>query len=485
MLRPWQLQLTIDRTSSLSVQGQIVHTVVEEIGRGRLRPGMALPGSRDLAAALAVNRKTVIQAYDELVAQGWLTSQGRRGTFVSEDIPAVPQADVAPRRDLADQAPQTSWGQPPDPPGMIAFRDGVPDTRLIPFDVIARAFRHALIATARSNRLSYGDPRGEPTLRQAIAAMLRMERGLDVGADGICVVRGSQMGIFLAARLCLAPGDNVVVEELCYPPARDTFRACGANILTVGLDRSGMKVDELEALCRRVPVKLVYATPHHQYPTSVMMAADRRMTLLLLAERYGFRVIEDDYDHEFHFSRRPVLPLASMDGAGSVIYVGSMSKVLAPGLRIGYLAASPAFIARCAAEIELIDRQGNALTELAVAELMESGELKRHARKMLKVYGERRAVLSELLTSRLSGTLSFAMPEGGLAFWARLADGIDPEEARIKAEAEGLRIIPGRTYSAADVSVAAFRLGFGDLDAEQIRKGVDRLANALAKVGKK
>lgn len=479
MLRPWKLAITLDRNSPLSVQLQIVHAVAEEIRRGRLRPGVALPGSRDLAADLGVNRKTVILAYEELVAQGWLTSEGRRGTFVSAELPSILQDEPPPP--LRPAAPPAAGSA--RPPGFVEFRDGVPDTRGIPFDVLSRAFRHALIATARTNRLSYGDARGEPALRRAVASMLAMERGLDCGPEGICVVRGSQMGIFVAARLTVRPGDAVVMEELCYPPARKAFMACGAEVLAVGLDRSGMDVDALEAICRRRPVTAVYTTPHHQYPTTVMMAAERRLKLLMLAERHGFKIIEDDYDHEFHFSRGPVMPLASMDRSGSVIYIGSLSKVLAPGLRVGYLAAAPEFIDRCGVEVALIDRQGNAITELAVAELMESGELKRHARRMLKLYRGRREAFAALLSERLAGMADFTLPEGGLAFWLRLVGGVRADVLCRIAGEEGVGLSPGSAFSIDGRDVAGLRLGFGDLDAAQIRSGVHRLERAFTRLG--
>jgi len=335
MLRPWDLKITLDRAAPLSVQAQIVHAITREIHRGRLRPGTALPGSRELAATLAVHRKTVVLAYDELVAQGWLVAEGKRGTFVSPVLPPLPPA--------AEAAAPPRTARPPPARDVIDFKDGVPDSRLIRFGDLSRAFRHALLGT-RGNRLGYADPRGMPPLRRALAAMLSMERGLAVDEDSLCVVRGSQMGSFLAARLLLRPGDPGVTARLSYPPARAVFRAGGAQVATVDTDRDGLRTDQLEALCRDRPVRAVYVTPHHHYPTTVMMAAERRLNLLRLAEQHGFAVIEDDYDHEFHYTGTPVMPLASLDRGGRVVYVGSLSKVLAPGLRVGYLAAAPDLI---------------------------------------------------------------------------------------------------------------------------------------------
>ena len=271
-------------------------------------------------------------------------------------------------------AKEAAWNRP----SARELTEGDPDTRLIPFAVLSRAFHRTIMTMTRANQPGYGDARGAPALRTAIAAMLRMERGLDVGADNVCLVRGSQMGIFLAARLLIQPGDCVVFESLSYPPARAAFASCGAQILDVAHDKEGPLLDSLEALCGLHRVRAMFVTPHHQFPTTITMTRARRAGLLALAERFDFSIVEDDYDHEFHFEAGAPLPLAHRDPTGRVLYVGSLSKVLAPGLRLGYLIASREIVERCADEIMLIDRQGNALTELVVADMMGTGELRRH-----------------------------------------------------------------------------------------------------------
>lgn len=470
MLRKWDLQLSLDRDGGLPVHLQIAQQISADIQRGRLRPGAPLPGSRELAAQLGINRKTAVLAYEELAAQGWLLTQGRRGTFVAPSLPLL-----SPRS--APAAARTPASIPAHDD--IDFGDGVPDSRLIPFDVLGRAYRRALIAAARAGRLAYGDPRGELPLRQALAEMLDMERGLNADAERICLVRGSQMGIYLAGRALLRPGDAVALDALSYPPAREAFRSLGARPLDVEQDAAGMRPDALERLCRSQPVKAVYLTPHHQYPTTRMMPAERRLQLLALSRRYGFAIIEDDYDHEFHYSRSPVLPMASLDAAERIVYVGSLSKVLAPGLRVGYLVAEPALIQRCAADIMLIDRQGNAVTELAVAELMHSGELKRHLRRALRIYRARRQALADAIDRHLAGLAEYELPEGGLALWLRLPSWVDMPRLGADARSAGVRFLPGGAFADDGRDIPALRLGFGALEAEQLEQGVARLAQAL------
>ena len=485
MLRSWSLQLTITETSGLPVYLQIAQQIMEEIQRGRLPPSTAMPGTRELAEKLKVNRKTVILAYDELIAQGWLVSEQRRGSFVSANLPnfhaQAPTANTGKQpADVVQGSshPLLSYQSPVD--GVIDFNDGIPDSRLIPFNILSRAFRHALISSSKGSQLGYGDPRGTLALRQSIATMLNMERGLSVDIDQVCIARGSQMGIFLAARVLTRPDDYIVVEQLSYPAAKEAFRSCGATILTVGQDKHGIDVVALEKLCQQHPVRAIYVTPHHQFPTTVIMTAERRLKLLMLAEQYDFTIVEDDYDHEFHFSHHPVFPLASTNHGGRVMYVGSLSKVLAPGLRVGYLVATAGLIDRCAQEVMLIDRQGNAVTELAVAELMNSGEIRRHIRRTFKIYNERRNLLIALIEKELKDYVTFDAPDGGLAIWLRLKPGYDVEHIARQALTHKVRILPGTLFSESQQSIQAIRLGFGSLTTAELEKGVLSLKSAFS-----
>ncbi len=487
MLRSWGLKMELQFKSGQAIYMQITQKIIEEIKLGRLPASTTMPGSRYLASDLGVNRRTVVLAYDELIAQGWLCTEYRRGTFVSENIPGMLISHERSGIDnvLALKAfdalnlDQDIYCDN-STTKLIEFNDGIPDSRLIPFEVLSRAFRHALVYSARSKRLGYDNPRGQLELRKSISVMLNMERGLHVDVNQICIVRGSQMGIFLVARILINKNDNVVFEHLTYPPAREAFKSCGANILTVGVDEHGINVDEIELLCLKNKIKAVYVTPQHQFPTTVMMLAERRLKLLLLAEQYDFAILEDDYDHEFHFSHHPMLPLASTDRSQRVIYIGSLSKVLAPGLRVGYIAASPAFIDRCAAEIMLIDRQGNSVTELAVSELMNKGVLKHHIRKTLKIYNQRRVLLAKLLQEKLPNVIDFCTPSGGLAFWLNLKFDLDVDKLVDRFMEEKIRISPDAIFVQENNNYKAIRLGFGTLDFDEIINVVQSLKRILA-----
>ena len=492
MLRPWHVNIVISRGSGTAVYLQIVHAIIDEVRRGRLAPGDALPGTRELAEGLGVSRKTIVLAYDELNTQGWVSPELKRGTFVSKrlpnledyakDEPAKSSSNVllSGENRFSRAAPNLPILRTDDE--VLTFDDGSPDTRIAPMFELGRAYRRALTSAARANRLGYGDPRGSLRVRQAISTMLNLDRGLSSTPDGICTVRGSQMGIYLAARVFAGPGDAVVMERLSYPPAREAFRAAGAEVVSVGLDSHGIRLDELEAACRRRRVKAVYLTPHHQFPTTVLLPPDRRMRLLVLAEQFGFTIIEDDYDHEFHFTHQPMLPLASADRWGKVVYIGSMSKILTPSIRVGYVAAPPAVIERLSLEAALIDRQGDPTTETAISEMIEAGEVKRHTRRAIKLYSERRGVFAELLRDRLGDDMTFQLPDGGLAIWVETAPSLDLQAVSAAAARIGLRFYPGAAFAMDGEPVAGARLGFARLNPVEMAQAVERLRTAIRQV---
>jgi GntR family transcriptional regulator/MocR family aminotransferase len=489
MLRPWHLRIIIRREVRTAVYLQIAHALIEEIRRGRLPPGSALPGTRELADSLDVNRKTIVQAYDELAAQAWVATDRTRGTFVSSELPEVNGYHRAERRGAPAHMPDKPdfrlTGAAPNLPlllpegNALMFDDGAPDTREVPVVALARAYRSALTRAARRNRLGYGDPRGSLELRAAVSTMLNVDRGLSTTPDNICLTRGSQMAIYIAARILAAPKDTVVVEALSYPPARESFRAAGAEVVAVDLDTQGMRLDHLEDICRKKRVRAIYVTPHHQFPTTVLLKPDRRLRLLALAEQFGFAIVEDDYDHEFHFVHQPMLPLISFDLWGKVVYIGSMSKLLTPSLRLGYLAAPKAFIDRAAAEIMMIDRQGDPATELAVAELIADGEIHRHTRKAMRLYAERRLRMAAVLTERFQGRIEFALPDGGLAIWARFTEKVDMDTLMRVARAKGVQILSAAAFTISGRPLRATRLGFASLNEAELDLATKRLRQAL------
>lgn len=482
----WQLALSLEASSSEPVFVRIARAVAEDVRRGRLKPGAALPGSRALAEALGVHRNTVIAAYRELMAEGWIDASEGKGTFVSATLPDAPKPkrfsrEAPPRAkvpekmgfDPASAHEPTALVRPP--PGTFMLTGGVPDVRLFPKLAHARAYRRALRDTAA---LDYGDPRGDHKLRAAIAAMLSMVRGLAASADDLIITRGSQMAMDLTARALLAPGDVMAVESYGYRPAWEAFKAAGARLVPIPVDDYGIDVAALAALTERERVRAVYVTPHHQYPTTMVLSAGRRMELLSLAKRARMAVLEDDYDHEFHYDGRPVLPLASVDEDGVVVYFGTLSKILAPGLRIGFVVAPRPFIEKLAVIRTFVDRQGDLVVERAVAELFEEGEAERAAQRAKRAYKARRDALVEALSKQLSGVLDFRVPAGGMAVWAK-AEGVDVDAWAERALAHKVAFTTGKRFAFDGKKRPYVRLGFAASTEDELHEAVKRMARAL------
>lgn len=477
-MRPWTFPVALQAgTARQPVFQQIAQAIRGDIRRGRLRPGDALPGSRSLAATLAVHRNTVLAAYRELEAEGWILSV-HRSTRVAPGLP-----EPAPGGDRTgagvgvgyDLTPPTTARLRPAQAG-LDFGGGLPDLRLVPTELLARAYRRAL---GHPELLGYGDPAGEPRLRAALARLLSEMRGLAATADRLMVTGGSQGALDLVARTLLRPGDRVAVEDPGYPTAWATLRAAGAELVPVPVDATGLRVDALEQRLAQGPLRAIYLTPHHQFPTTVTMGAARRLRLLELAARHRIALLEDDYDNEFHFEGRPVLPLAGGDPAGVVIYLGTLSKILAPGLRLGFVAGPRVLVEALAARRAAADGQGDPVLQRAVAELLEDGLLQRHARKMRRTYQARREALAASLRHHLDGAVAFDLPAGGMSLWLAVDPAIEVENWGARAREAGVGLYTGRRFDFQGRPRPNLRLGFSTLDERELEEAVRRLARVL------
>lgn len=483
----WTPALALDPRADKPLYAQIVDGLVTEIRAGRLTSGDRLPGTRTLANHLGVHRNTVIAAFDELVAEGWLRTHAGSSTRVAEELPAEvarssrrpSQGENHKRLPFSLAARSFSPERVPDAPGpgVLLLAGGLPDVRLIPDVALARAHRRALRKGGVA-LLSYGDTAGHPQLRAALADMLSATRAMSLGAEDLVVTRGAQMAMYLAARVLIEPGDVVAVEAWGYPPAWDVLRAAGAQLVPVPVDGEGLDTQALARLAARRDLRAVYVTPHHQFPTLVTLAAARRLELLELARRHRFAIIEDDYDHEVHYQGSPVLPLAHMDVHGCVVYVGTLSKVLAPGLRLGFMVAAPQVIERALSWRRIIDRQGDLTTEAAVAELFEDGEVQRHIGRVRRIYASRRDVLLDAVARHLPDAFEITLPRGGMALWARAIAGDDTDAWSARALERGVAVSSASRYWLGRGREHGFRLGFAALDERELELAVRRLAAA-------
>jgi GntR family transcriptional regulator / MocR family aminotransferase len=489
-MKPPEFPLALETGGNVPLFVQISAALARDITRGRLRPGDPVPGTRTLARTLRVHRSTVVAAYAELAAQGWVATRPGGATFVVTASPDSKPRRFTPRAQTIPGMAKTA-GFAFDAPvpsavvipklgrGGLYLWGGVPDPRLVPVDLLARAYRRV---AKRRGRTLFGyssDPCGQPDLRAAIARLVTLARGLSVDAEAVLITRGSQMALDLVARSLIRPGDVVAVEALGYHNAVNVFRRAGAEVVPVPVNRHGMDVDALMALSRRKTVRLVYVTPHHQYPTTVTLSPTRRLALLEHARRERIAILEDDYDQEFHYDGRPVLPLASSDPHGNVIYVGTLAKILAPGLRLAFVIAPPPLVARLATERTLVDRQGDAVLECSIAELLDDGDVQRHVRRTRRVYHARRDAFCVGIDRELAGVLKYRSPAGGLALWAEVAPDVDVELWQRRAIERGVYFQIGRQFTLDGSACPCVRLGFAVIDEKEAVTALRRVAEAV------
>ncbi len=478
----WSFTFTVERARGLPVYVQLARAIMGDIRRGRIRPGAYLPGSRTLAAELDLHRNTVLAAYRELTAEGWLETSRARGTFVSR---AMPTPDTRPGGSGSDRV---GYAVPPRharafpqilerSKGTMFVDGGVPDLRLAPLKTYLRAYRRAVLARG-GQVLHYHPLPQEPRLASALGEMLGKTRGVDANAGRLLVTHGATAALHLIASTLVREGDLWAVENPGYFYATQALLRAGARVVPVEIDGEGLRVDLLEPLIRR-GLKGLFTTPQHQYPTMVGLSAARRVALLELARRHQLAIIEDDFDHEFHYENRPTLPLASEDPGGNVLYVGSMSKVFAPGVRLGYVCGPPPIIERLAHQQRSAGLEADWATMQAMAELIEEGELARHFYRMRRVYLARRDAQVDELRRALGKALNFDVPRGGMATWARVDPGIDVDAWLERAQQRGVFFQTGQRYFFNQKTLPFVRLGFSSMTPPEMREAIRRMAASL------
>lgn len=475
-----------ERDGTEPLYRQLAAHLRELVEAGRLLPGDRLPASRELAVSLGLSRNTVNRALEELVDAGLLHSHVGRGTFVAARGPlrAVTGREDAPPRAFA-------WG------GLLArrmrgvvvpaglgqessgselrfdLRPGQVDPQTLPVSELRRALAAAsrdLAALAHP-----ADPRGWPPLREAVSRAL-VSRGIACAAEDVAIVNGAQQALDLVARVLVDPGETVAMEQPGYFGAALAFAACEAHVVGVGVDERGLRTAELARLLRTRRVKLLFTTPAVQSPTGVALDEARRAELLALADEHQLPILEDDYDSELRYGSPPVPALKNRDAAGQVIYVGTFSKALFPGIRVGYVVAPRPLLRKLVLARWAADFSTDLVAQAAVAELLRGGGLERHVRRVRKLYAERRAALLEALAEHMPEGTRWQEPAGGNAVWVTLPADVDALAVHVGAREAGIAYARGESFHLDGRGLENLYLSFARLGPDALHAAVEQLA---------
>lgn len=479
--------LQLDRGLPSSLQRQIYEGLRRSILGGALAPGTRLLSTREFAAEFGLARITVGNAFDQLKAEGYLETRIGDGTYVAETLPEdlmrTPPHRFA-RRSPGESQPSVRsrgmtdlWeGRVYQRAGIRPFQVDIPAVDCFPLDLWRRLQSRHLDKGEVLN-LTYGDPAGHRPLREAIAAHLRTQRAMACEADQILITHGSRQGLNLAAHVLLDPGDPAWIEDPVCHDALTSFRLAGAALVPVRVDAEGLMVAEGEQTAPRA--RLAYVCPSHHFPLGVTLSLRRRLALLDWASRSDAWIVEDDFDGEYRYAGRPLASLHGLDEEGRVIYVGTFSRALFPGLRLGYLVVPRCLMKAFIAARSLADRGSSLLSQTTLADFMTEGHFQRHLRRMRIVNAQRRDALASSLEQSLGHLLSVQVPDSGLHVLGRLASGCADIPLAKRAASSGIVVIPLSSYYLQAPAQPGLLFGFAGFTEQRLREAVGKLAEVL------
>lgn len=470
--------LVIDHAARTTLCRQVREQLRNAILDGRLAPGTRIPSTRALALTLGVSRTVTSSAYDELFAEGYLEGRQGSGTYVSSDLPPLPQArclvpHVAPRwlRETPPIAPDEVRE-----PQTVAFHLGMPSISSLPSRIWSGSWR---TVASRLPPNSYGALKAAPVLQEALAPYLGRSRGLACTPGDILITAGAAHALDLIARASLSAGDAVGLEEPGYPTARHVLQARGGSIVPIPLDDDGMQVERLPHGAA-APL-LVYTTPSHQYPLAMRLSVARRFALLTWAQTNDSLIVEDDYDSEFRFDASPLPALASLDSTGHVAYIGTFSKVLTPALRVGYLVAPPLLRQRIEHLQYLTDEYVSWPLQQMLADFISRGHLDRHIRRMRQQYAQKRQTLTHTLAP-IAHLAQLRGLEAGLHAYLELRSDLDVPLVAQLARQRGVFVTTLESYYVGTPDRSGLLLGYGGLDIPDIVRGATTLRDVIERV---
>ncbi len=477
----------------LDLHQRIQRSLCSLILEGTLAPGMRLPATRKLSQSLGIARDTVENAYVQLHRDGFIERRVGSGSYVSESLGRAVRGKKSKRTWSGEGGQKDSnidlglshrgenyrkTGCVADTRAAKAFATGLPETRTFPMATWEKLQRK-VTREHGEKALLHGDPQGAEPLRKAIATYLNLERGANVNPDQILVLSSTRQSLFLCAQLFSDTNKPILIEDPSYYGAKKVFEANGAPLIPVEVDENGLRTDILQN--DKSDAGFVYVTPSHQYPTGVTLSLERRFELIEWAARNGKWIVEDDYDSEFHYDGLPTACVQGLDNNDRTIYLGTFSKTLFPGLRLGYMVLPRQLVDSFVNARNIMDGYTPQIPQLTLARFMEDGYYNTHIRSMRKLYAERRHVMIASLEGQLSSVIDVLRPEGGLQIPCFLKPGWSEEETIKKARRHGIDILGLSQLYTGNNRMEGWILGYSSLSNYEIEKSVKALSDIFRK----
>lgn len=486
---PFKSFITLKPEEGTAIYLQIVFEFIKAIQTGFLPEGTKLPGTRILCKVLAVNRNTLIKAFQDLESQGWIETLPNKGTFIlsqqkqkskadftisKEQIPSETEIGFTFQKSTILENPTEISNLP------YQFNDGLPDLRLVQTDVLARLYVSKLKRQKTSKTYEQILLRSHSNFKTHFSNYLNLTRGLRISTSNLLTTSSHEISLYLVTKALITQGDKVVVASPGYYNSNMTLTNTGAQIISIPVNADGIDTKRLKEICESSKIRILYLTSNYHYPTTIPLSAKKRMEVLELANQYGFIILEDDYDFDFHYDNNPVLPLAAFDSNQRVIYIGSFGKSLPSGFSYGFVTAPAEFIKELEKHQNILEPGIDVIKEQVLTEWISEGEAHRLSKKNKKIYKERRDDFVSILNEKLGDKVKFKIPPRGLAIWVEWMDRFNLIQFQKECAVNGLFLPKTILYQTKDLT--ATRLGFGHLEKEEMENAVSILSNCLEKI---
>lgn len=472
--------ITINKNEAIPLSKQIYMSFVDKIRSGLLIGGTKLPTVRQLSKDLEVSLVTVMKAYKQLEEDGFLEMSKGKGTYVKaqqqpESLPAGSDLDW--QLSIPDYLHRSQYARFQDSDASYHFSSSMIDPALFPNQYMDQLIAQVFMQNPRILS-QYGGIQGDLALREKMVQNLQKSK-INTAPENLLITSGSQQGIDLVARTFIGPGDVVIMEAPTYPGAIDVFRSRGATILTVPIDQDGMQVDMLHGLCEKHKPKLIYTTPTFHNPTGTIMPLQRRKVLLDIAESHHCLITEDDPFSDIYFDRKPPLPIKSMDKTGHVIYLKGLSKTIAPGCRIGLIAASGSIFKRLYAAKANMDLGSPLLPQKVILPLLDSTKMEQHTKRLRAALKSRRDTVLKVLAEHAPDGVTWLNPKGGLNVWIQLPAWLDSNALLYEANKRHVSFLTGSACFAIENEHSTFRLSYSYANEKRLQEGVQILCDIM------